>query len=194
MQSSSFSSFFLNVKRSQMDQSKAKLNDILLKLHRPSPFGKSRPLQVDERPLLILIDADSVSEDLIIQWLAQMISTALRLEGWICANRKLSVVQAWIEQQAHQSYLQTYQVPLGQNEADHFLIAQSLSALKQNQHCAAIIYTLDRDLFKITDAWRLAGKAVFISPLRVEDESAQNLIKRCQELGINLITPQLDLI
>ena len=194
MQSSPLHSFSLNVRRSQMEQSKAKLNDILLKLHRPSPFGKSRPPMIDDRPLLILIDADSVSEDLIIQWLAQMTDTALKLEGWICANRKLMVVQTWLEQQDLQSSLQTYQVPLGQNEADHFLIAQSLYALKSDQHCAAIVYTLDRDLFKITDAWRLAGKAVFISPLRDQDESAKNLIKRCQELCINLITPQLNLI
>lgn len=194
MQSSSLYSLTTNVKRSQRDQSKTKLNDILVKRHRPSPFGKSKPPLIDDRPVLILIDADSVSEDLIIQWLTQMKDTALRLEGWICANRQLTLVQTWIEQYAQQSSLKTYQVSLGQNEADHFLIAQSLSSLKRDQHCAAIIYTLDRDLFKITDAWRLAGKAVFISPLRVEDESAQNLIKRCQEQGINLISPQLDLM
>ena len=183
-----------NDKRSQMLKSKAKLNKILLEKHKPSPFGKSKAPQIDERPLLILIDADSVSEELIIQYLDQMTLTALKLSGWICANRELRQVQAWLEQMELNSNLHTHQVSLGQNEADHFLIAQSQQALKKDQNCAAIIYTLDRDLFKIVDTWRLAGKAVFLSPLRQKDESAQNLIKRCQEQGIQLLSPQLDLI
>ena len=181
-------------KRSQMLKSKKKLNKILLKQHRPSPFGKSKAPQIDDRPILILIDADSVSEELIIQYLDQMTATALKLSAWICANRELKQVQTWIEQMKLNADLHTHQVSLGQNEADHFLIAQSQLALEKDQHCAVIIYTLDRDLFKIVDTWRLAGKAVFLTPLRLKDESAQNLIKRCQEKGIQLVSPQLDLI
>lgn len=194
MQSSPIKLSTHSEKRSHMLKSKTKLNKILLSQHKPSPFGKSSAPQIDDRPILILIDADSVSEELIIQYLDQITATALQLSAWVCANRELRQVQAWVDQMELNGYIHTHQVTLGQNEADHFLIAKSQQALKNDQCCAAIIYTLDRDLFKIVDTWRLAGKAVFLTPLRLKDESAQNLIKRCQEQGIQLLSPQLDLI
>ena len=194
MQSSSLSSLSLKVRRSQVTQSKEKLNEILRKHHRPSPFGKSSPLQVDDRPILLLIDADSVSEDLIIDWLTKIKASDLELSGWICANRALYQVKNWLTDHNLSPNLQCYQVPLGHNEADHFLMAQSEQALSANQHSAAIVYTLDRDLFKLIDAWRLAGKAVFLSPLRQNDASGQNLIQRCHEHHIILIDPSLNLM
>ena len=143
---------------------------------------------------LILIDADSVSEELIIEYLDpdDSNSTSAKCTG-LRANRELRRVQAWIDQMEFNGYIHTHQVTLGQNRADHFLIAQSQQALKKDQYCAAIIYTLDRDLFKIVDTWRLAGKTVFLTPLRLKDKCPK-LIKRCQEQGIKLLSPQLDLI
>jgi hypothetical protein len=181
----------LSYRRPQAEQTKARLNQLLRSQRQRTPFFRIDPLQIDDRPLFLLIDADSMAEREIIEWLVSLHSSSMSFKGWICANRILTKVERWLDHHRLIDCIQTYQAPKGNNEADRFLIKQSQNALKSTLHSAALVCTLDRDLFVIADAWRLANRPVFLAPLRL-GESGRHLVNRARSQGIPLVTSSLD--
>lgn len=172
-------------------QSREKLNSILTQAQSRSPFGWSQGMSINHKPLLLLIDADSLSEEQVTDWLLRLHAHHLVFEGWICANRPLQKVNQWLFHHELDSQLKVHRASEGVNEADRFLIEQGKDGLKSDRFGAILVCSLDRDLLSIIERWRLAGKPSFFIPLRT-NESGQGLIQYARRLGVNLISPEFD--
>lgn len=184
-------SFLPSSRRLKATQTKNRLNQLLYQQSQRNPFLKVPPVTLGDQPIFLLIDADSMGEDTIIEWLSNILESALNFEGWICANRVLTQVESWLSQHGLAEQIRTYHAPMIHNAADHFLIDQSQMALGSDRHGAMIFCTLDRDLFVIADEWRLAQRPVFFAPLRL-NESGQHIIQRARSQGMILITDSLN--
>ena len=145
----------------------------------------SAALRLTPQPLLVLIDADTISEVHLIEILTTFITVESQCQCVISANRPLSKCREWIN--LHPAHVEITQAPLGANEADRALMRRSDELLSQELHSAALILTQDRDLLEIALRWHHARRPAFIVPLR-DDVTARALLKRCQRQGVSTLS------
>ena len=136
----------------------------------------SAALKLTSQPLVILIDADTLSELDLIEILNEISEAEPECLSIISANRPLLLCQRWSNQ--NDVSIEFHQAPLGADEADLALMRRSDVLLAQDQYSAALILTQDRDLIEIAIRWRRARRPAFLIPLR-QDATANALLKRC---------------
>ena len=139
-------------------------------------------LRLSADPLLILIDADTLSEAHLISILRAIITAEPTCQCVVSANRALPQCQRWADQQS--IVIEFYHVSLGADEADLALMRRGATLLSQGRHSAALILTQDRDLLELALRWRCAQRPAFMVPLR-DDLTAKALFKRCQKQEVS---------
>ena len=152
------------------------------RLRSPIPIAA---LRLSAGPLLILVDADTLSEAHLIKILQAIVSVEPNCQCVVSANRALPQCQRWAD---HQSVMiEVYHVPQGADEADLALMRRGVTLLSQERHSAALILTQDRDLIELALCWRRAKRPAFMVPLR-EDFTAKALLKRSQKREVSALS------
>ena len=182
-----------NFANSAIDQ----LNRILIHERRRSALPWGKFAQIVGKPLLILIDADSLSDQEISNKIKTLASQGLPLDIKVCANRSLESAEVLtihtLEKLELISPLKFKTVLDGANKADLWLIQVGDEALSDPRFDGVIVLTQDRDLFPVLERWRASSRAAFISPLRL-DESGRHLVRRCDKIGFSVIDCSFNLI
>lgn len=158
------------------------LNAVLALELRRSPLISFKPRSRQLFPVLVLIDADSMSEEEI----HHRVTLLLRLIGGcqiiIGANRPLT--SPCLCGLAQDQSIEILHADVSANAADHLLIERGKSLLLTGQWGALFVFTQDRDLFEIILHWKGSGRPALLFPLR-SDDSTLNLIQRAARQGIS---------
>ena len=145
----------------------------------------SAVLKLSAKPLLVIVDADSLGEHVLIEILRALISAEPECSCIVSANRPLPVFRCWAQDQP--TSIEVDLAPPGANEVDLTLSRCSIDVLQQKNHSAVLVLTQDRDLLGIALRWRQAKCPAFIVPLR-QDETAKALLNRCERQGVSTIS------
>jgi len=159
------------------------LSDALERERKQTPIP-SAALELSAKPLLVIVDADTLSDNVLVEILRALITAEPECTCVVSANRALPISRCWAQKQ--RASIEIDKAPPGANEADKTLLRCSIDVLEQRSHSAVLILTQDRDLLEIALRWRRARCPAFIVSLR-HDEAAISLLDRCERQGVSTI-------
>ena len=165
------------------------LNHLLHQERQASPIP-SGALTLSSRPLLTLIDADSLSESKLIALLTHVYSAEPNARSVVAANRALPQLNAWLRDvplsnaESAEREVEVLRAPPGADRADLLLAERALTLRTRKAYSALLIYTQDQGFVTIAQQWRRARLPSFVITLR-DDASESALCAHYERWGVS---------